>query len=138
MDFVKCLAKCSFADRKGTAEGRNMKRLIQIGESKLLCALDENVARRVGPRRGHFRRSCDPAMDGHRKPPTSRAGKQAHLGATQHRGRPGDIVLRGRPGVAQSRAARDVDIRLYGVAPVEGVVVNNPTRSAMETASAND
>jgi hypothetical protein len=75
-------------------------------------------------------------MDGHRKPPTSRAGKQAHLGATQHRGRPGDIVLRGRPGVA--RAARDVDIRLYGVAPGEGVVVNNPTRSAMETASAND
>jgi hypothetical protein len=64
-------------------------------------------------------------MDGHGKPPRREPVKQAHPGATQHGGWPGDIVLWGRPGVAQSRAAPDV-IPLYGVAPGEGVVVRNP------------
>lgn len=45
-----------------------MKRLVQIGESQLLGALDERVAGRVSPCRGHFRHSCDPAVDGHGKP----------------------------------------------------------------------
>ena len=36
------------------------------------------------------------------------------------------------------RALRDVDIQLYAVVAGEGAVINNPTRSAMETASAKD
>ena len=68
------------------------------------------------------------------------ASQQNRLIWEQHStgGRPSDIVLWGRPEVAPSRAVRDVDIQLYGVAPAEGVVVNNPTRSAIETASAKD
>jgi len=68
---MKSLAKRSFADGKGTAEGRNMKWFIQISESEFLGALDEHVPGRSSPPRGHFRHSCDPAMDGHGKPPVA-------------------------------------------------------------------
>jgi hypothetical protein len=138
MGLVKCLAKRSLAYREGPTQRRNMKRLVRISERQRFGPLDKIVTGPVRLLGSYFRHSCDPPMDCHRKPPCREPAKQARLGATQHRGRPGDIVLWGRPGVAQWNAASEVDIPLYGVAPGEGVVVNNPTRSAMETASAND
>ncbi|MDB5605122.1 MAG: hypothetical protein JWP25_2022 [Bradyrhizobium sp.] len=46
-DFVKCLAKRPLACLKSAAQGRDVQRLLEIGESQSLCLLDE-IAARVG------------------------------------------------------------------------------------------
>jgi hypothetical protein len=120
-----------------------MKWFIQIGESQLLGVLDESVAGRVGPCRGHFRHNCAPAMDGHRKPPTSRAGKTGSSGSNTAPGATGRYCPLGQTWscTVACGALRKSGLSisgLYDMATGEGVVINNPTRSAMETASAND
>jgi hypothetical protein len=66
VDFVKCLAKRPLAYLKRMTQGRNVQRLVDMGESQSLSLLDEIGARVAFPGERRFRHGCEPLMNVHR------------------------------------------------------------------------
>jgi len=67
--LVECLAKRSLAYFKGTAQDRNVQRLVQMCESQYLRLFDEIAARVAFPSERRFRNGSEPLMNVHGKPP---------------------------------------------------------------------
>jgi hypothetical protein len=66
---VESLAKRSLAYLKGTAQHRNVLRLVQMCESQSLRLFDEIAARVAFPSERRFRNGSEPLMNVHGKPP---------------------------------------------------------------------
>src|SRR5438105_14414944 len=119
-----------------------------MGESQSLRLFDEIGARVAFPSERRFRHGREPLMNVHRKTlETCEHDEAIHPGATHHLARSGDIVLWGKMAEAQPRGEpqkRACRTREPYEAPSplspseEGGGVSNPTRSAIDTASAND
>jgi hypothetical protein len=66
VNSVKCLAKRPLAYRERAAQGRNVQRLVQMGESQSLGLFDEIAARVAFPSERDFRNNGEPLINVHR------------------------------------------------------------------------
>jgi hypothetical protein len=67
VNSVKCLAKGPLAYRERTAQGRNVQRLVQMGESQSLGLFDEIAARVAFPSERDFGNDGEPLINVHRR-----------------------------------------------------------------------
>jgi hypothetical protein len=141
VNSVKCLAKRPLAYRKGPAQGRHVQRLVQMCESQTLCLFDEIAARVAFPSEGRFLNDCEPLINVHRSTCTR---ENDLAGATSPQPCAQAILSLGAAGgFSRSRGRRGawmsgVDFYAGFSASADVGDASNPTRSAIETASAND
>src|SRR5205085_6650810 len=69
VDLVKCLPNRPLAYLEGTAQDRNVLRLVQICESQSFRLFDEIAARVAFPSERRLRNGSEPLMNVHGKPP---------------------------------------------------------------------
>lgn len=66
--FVECLAKRSLAYLKGSAQGRDVQRLVDMRESQSLRLFDKITVRIASPAERRFRHDFEPLMNVHQNP----------------------------------------------------------------------
>ena len=140
VDFVKRLAKGPLAYLKRSAQGRNVQWLVYMGEGQSFSLFDEIAAGVAFPSERRFRNDCEPLMNVHQKTPVERARQ---IGFTGHTTRQvlGRYCPLGQPKVFGPRADQEgcqckSCPGFSASAEVGGA--SSPTRSAIETTSAND
>src|SRR5205807_8913815 len=94
--LVKCLAKCPLAYLKRAAQGRDVQRLVEIGESQSLCLFDEIAARVALLSEWRICDGCEPMIDIHGNPPKLDTMGRLHPAAAHHCAGSNDIVLWGK------------------------------------------
>jgi hypothetical protein len=145
--FVECLAKRSLAYLKGTAQGRNMERLVYMCESQSLRLFDKIAERVALLSERRFLDGCEPLIDIHRNPPNLTAQWDGSTRPQHTTERLGAILSFGANWRFRTlwRGAQMTMVKRKEALPYEapfaweaGDGVSSPTRSAMETASASD